>query len=87
MSNHPNRSKSGHRSRTPEPSEVRREREITQETQKLGITEAQRYCADVVHAGIRSWQQWESEKGTPDHRRMHPAFWELFLIKTGQKKE
>lgn len=30
----------------------------------------------LVHTTCRVWQQWEA-----GDRRMHPAFWELFLIK------
>ena len=31
----------------------------------------------LVHSTCRSWQQWEA-----GDRRMHPAFWELFRIKS-----
>jgi len=30
----------------------------------------------LVHVACRTWQQWEA-----GDRKMHPAFWELFLIK------
>lgn len=35
--------------------------------------------AALVHSTYRVWLQWES-----GDRKMHPAFWELFLLKTGQ---
>lgn len=31
----------------------------------------------LVHSNERSWRKWEN-----GDRRMHPAFWELFLRKT-----
>lgn len=46
--------------------------------EKSGLT--QDAAARLVHADIRSWQRWESGE-----RSMHPAFFELFLIKTGQR--
>lgn len=33
--------------------------------------------ATLVHTTCRVWQQWEA-----GDRRMHPAFWELFRIKS-----
>lgn len=41
----------------------------------LGKTAA----AALVHSTYRVWLQWES-----GDRKMHSAFWELFLLKTGQ---
>ncbi len=41
-----------------------------------GHTQTQ--AALTVHASLRTWQQWEA-----GDRRMHPAFWELYRIKTG----
>jgi DNA (cytosine-5)-methyltransferase 1 len=34
-------------------------------------------AATVIHSSLRTWQQWEAGA-----RRMHPAFWELFVLKT-----
>jgi hypothetical protein len=71
MANHPNRLKApGH---NPTPEEIRAKRERYNLTQ----TEASR----LVYASLRAWQQWEMEIGSPFHRRMHAAFWELFLLK------
>lgn len=42
-----------------------------------GLTQSA--AAALVHANLRSWQKWEAGE-----RAMHPAFWELFLIKTSR---
>lgn len=42
---------------------------------RCGLTQSQ--AAELVHANIRTWQQWES-----GDRTMHPAFIELFYMKT-----
>lgn len=73
MANHPNRSKQQPR-KNPTPDQVRDAR------QRAGLT--QEAAAALVHTTLRTWQQWEAEAGTPGHRSMHPAFWELFTIKT-----
>lgn len=44
-----------------------------------GLTHAA--AAALVHANIRSWQKWEAGE-----RDMHPAFWELFCLKTAKAK-
>lgn len=41
------------------------------------LTQAQ--AAEKVNSTLRAWQHWER-----GDRVMHPAFWELFLIKSGQ---
>lgn len=73
MSNHPNRS-AGHPARNPSPGEVRAAREAARLTQ----TQA----AALVYASLRNWQQWEQAEGASSARRMHPAIWELFRIKS-----
>ena len=40
------------------------------------MTQAQ--AAALVHSTLRAWQRYEYGE-----RRMHPALWELFLLKTG----
>lgn len=57
----------------PTPSEVKAAREAA------GLTQPQ--AAELVHAGKKSWQNWESETG--EARKIPLATWELFLIKTG----
>lgn len=58
---------------TPAPEQIRTAR------QAAGLTLAA--AAALVHANTRSWQKWEAGE-----RAMHPAFWELFLIKSGQQR-
>lgn len=70
MTNHPNRKRSGKPGETPTPDLIR----FTRETR--GLT--QKDASIIVHTNERSWQKWELGE-----RRMHPAFWELFLIKSG----
>lgn len=68
MSNHPNRGSKGPQS-NPAPEEIRAKRET------LGLS--QTAAANVIYSTCRSWQQWEA-----GDRRMHPAMWELFNLKT-----
>ncbi|WP_294261729.1 helix-turn-helix domain-containing protein, partial [Propionivibrio sp.] len=68
MTNHPNRSRGGSPSRNPDPAEIKAAREAA----GLSATEA----ATLLHTSYRAWKQWED-----GDRRMHPAFWELFLLK------
>jgi putative transcriptional regulator len=80
MSNHPNRNKSvPSTASTPTPSEVRAARE------RAGLTQTE--AATLIHTSLRGWQQWEAPVDTPDHRRMHPAFFELFLLKSKQLEQ
>ncbi|MDR7380448.1 DNA-binding XRE family transcriptional regulator [Rhodoferax ferrireducens] len=60
-------------SRNPLPREIRETRELARLTQ----TQA----GALVHTTCRTWQQWEAEPGTKNHRAMHAAFWELFTNK------
>ena len=53
----------------PEPPLIRETRE------SLGLTQTE--AGGVLHTTKRVWQQWEAGE-----RRMHPAFWELFQLKT-----
>ncbi len=58
---------------SPTPEDIKAAREVA------GLTIAQ--AATTVHAASYTvWQMWEKGR-----RKMHPAFWELFLIKTGQR--
>jgi DNA-binding transcriptional regulator YiaG len=52
----------------PDPFDIRKARA------NAGIT--QKKAAEMLHTSIRAYQQWEA-----GDRAMHPAFWELFLIK------
>lgn len=71
MPNHPNRSRRGNPAANPSPEAIRAAREAA------GLTQMQ--AAARLHANLTSWQRWESGE-----RKMHPAMWELFLIKKGQ---
>lgn len=44
-----------------------------------GLTQTE--AGEVVHASLRTWQQWEA-----GDRKMHPGLFELFKLKTGQKR-
>lgn len=73
--NHPNRSKNSP-ARNPRPAQIIAARELIQTARNIDITDAQIWCAELLHTSIRTWQQWET-----GDRRMHPSFWELFLLK------
>jgi len=54
---------------SPTPAVIKEAREIA------GLT--QTAAASLVYSTCRAWQQWEA-----GDRRMHPAMWELFRIKS-----
>lgn len=54
--------------------------EIKKVRKNLNLTQEQ--AAKIVHVSKSTWQQWET--GT---RKIHPAFWELFTLKTDMKVE
>ena len=74
MTNHPNRSRI--KANNPNPDEIIGMRI------NAGLTQSE--AATLVYSTLRTWQNWESPICSPAHRKMHPAIWELFLIKTGQ---
>lgn len=65
----------GKRRTNPLPATIRRAREIA------GLTQAQ--AAALLYTTGHVWSQWETDPANVSSRRMHPAFWELFLIKSG----
>lgn len=73
MANHPNIRKGGAGipPATPTPEQVREIRSLAGHTQ----TQA----AVTVHATLRAWQCWEAPGDSPEHRRVHPAIWHLYL--------
>ena len=71
MSNHPNRGR-GARCKSPTPAVIAQIRA----EEKLSQKEA----ADLICSGERTWQQWEA-----GDRRMHPAFWQLFLVRCSER--
>jgi DNA-binding transcriptional regulator YiaG len=50
--------------------------EIKEARKAAGLT--QTAAAKLVSSGLRTWQQWEA-----GDRKMHPAIWEFFKIRTG----
>lgn len=54
----------------PAPEKIREARESS------GLS--QTAAAELVHSGLRTWQQWEA-----GDRKMHPGLWELFCLKVG----
>ena len=47
---------------------------------RLAAKMTQKQAAETLYINLKSWQKYES-----GDRSMYPAFFELFLIKTGQK--
>lgn len=35
----------------------------------------------LVYTSWRTWQNWEADADSAEHRRMHPSTWELFQVK------
>ena len=70
LNHHLNVTTNDSQSRNPSPHDVRDARE------RAGLTQTQ--AGALVHTTCRTWQQWEAEPGSKDHRSMHPAFWDLF---------
>ncbi len=62
----------------PSPAEVRAARSAA------GLTQTQ--AAELVHAKLRTWQHWEADAGTEDAREIPLASWELFLLKTKDRR-
>ena len=40
-------------------------------------------AADTVYVSHKTWLCWEKEDGDPAQQRMHPAYAELFALKSG----
>lgn len=76
---HPNRSKTNIRAgQNPTPAMVRRARE------DAGLTLEQ--AGAMVYTSLRTWQNWEADASSAEHRRMHAATWELFLVKVAARE-
>lgn len=65
---HPNRGQPSAAS-NPSPLDIRAAREAA------GLTQTE--AAGLIYCTLRGWQEWEA-----GNRRMHPAFFELFRLKT-----
>lgn len=53
--------------------------EIKEARQAAGLSLAD--AAELVHASVRAWQNWEVPKTSLQHRKMPLAKWELFQLK------
>ena len=42
-------------------------------------------AAALLYKARGPWAQWEAREGSPNHRAMDPAFWELFQLKARPK--
>lgn len=47
---------------------------------------SQTAAAELIYSTMRTWQNWESPIGSPSHRVMDPALFELFQIKAAKLK-
>ena len=72
MTTHPNRWPEV-RPSNPTPAQIR--------ALRMSLGFSVRQAAELVHASLVSWQQWEENPAKGRSRRMHPAFWELAVIK------
>ncbi len=85
MTAHPNRSSKSKMTKSPPtPAQVREARENAMVPGKAERGATQTEAAAIVYSTLRTWQNWENERDPKEQRPMHPAIFELFLIKTGQ---
>lgn len=63
------------------PAQIQALRKKVQTLKELRITEAQKYCADLVGVTLSGWQRWERGE-----RKMPQATWELANIKISAAK-
>ena len=61
----------------PKPAQIRTAREAA------GLS--QDAAAALLYKARGTWAQWEAREGSPNHRAMDPAFWELFQLKARPK--
>lgn len=59
---------------TPAPAEVRAARAAAKHDVKQAAT--------VIYGTAKAWEEWETD--APGARRIHPAFFQLYQLKTGQ---
>ena len=59
--------------KSPTPEEIRKARKAA------GMTQEE--AAEIIYIKMNSWMRYETSKSN-----MHPGLFELFLLKTGQKK-
>jgi hypothetical protein len=58
---------------------------IKQTREQAGLTQTQ--AAKLIYKGLRTWQGWETPEELAGHRKMDPAFFELFKIKIAKLNE
>ena len=63
--------------RSPNPEEVKLARE------KAGLTQQQ--AAELIYKDESAWRRYETDKAKKSARSMELAYFELFLLKTGQE--
>lgn len=76
MTAHPNRSRAAGPANNPSPDEIRAARAAA------GLTQEQ--AAALVWRSRPWWLKCELPPDDPSHRRIEPAVWALFLLRTGQ---
>jgi hypothetical protein len=82
LPSHPNRSRSNIRpGANPSPAQVRRAREDAGARIGLERQLTQEEAGGLVFSNGRSWQNWEADADSAEHRRMHPATFENFNVK------
>jgi hypothetical protein len=91
MPSHPNRSKTNIKAGSnPSPAQIRRWREelvqLVAPELAHDINAARELAGSFVYASWRTWQNWEAEADSVEHRRMHPATGELFQAKLAALK-
>jgi len=68
-----------------EPGTVPTPAQVRQAQETAGLTDKQ--SAELIYCSLRGWTGWKAETCAEQYkRRMHPAVFELYLIKTGQKR-
>ena len=58
---------------------------VKSERKAAGLTQTE--AGELVHSGLKNWQNWESPVGSRAHAPIPLAVWELFLIKTVVKPD
>jgi hypothetical protein len=56
--------------------------ELRELVKSAGLTRGE--AAELVHVTKRAWDKWTTKEGSPDHRNMPLAAYELLLIKLGE---
>jgi len=57
--------------------------EVIAARQNAELTQGQ--AAALIYKDVSAWRRWETDKTKSSARDMDPAFFELFILKTGQE--